>query len=74
MPRVNKYVYIWVVQGNYGYGHGWEDLTAEEKYSEGRARLREYRENEPGTSLRLIHRRELNPEAVKSAITGILGA
>ena len=26
MPRPNKYLYLYVVQGNYG-GHGWEDLA-----------------------------------------------
>lgn len=48
-----------VIQGNYGYGHGWEDLTAETTREEALARLREYRENEPGTSFRRIRRREL---------------
>lgn len=59
--RVNKFLYLWVVQGNYGWGHGFEDLTAEDTYSEGRARLREYRDNEPGIRHRLVHRREPNP-------------
>lgn len=56
----NKYVYLHVVQGN--YGQGWEDVTAEEKRSEARARLREYRENEPQYAHRLIRRRERNEE------------
>ena len=47
---------LWVLQGKYGYGDGWEDLTAEESHSEIRQRLREYRENEPGTSLRIRRR------------------
>lgn len=59
-PR--KFVYLWVLQGNYGYGHGWEDLTAEETHKEIRERRKEYRENEAGTPLRVIHRREPNPE------------
>lgn len=42
------------VQGN--YGHGWEDLTSEDSRKEGRARLREYRENE-NYPFRLICRR-----------------
>lgn len=43
---------FWVVQGNYGYG--WEDLTAEDTFKEIRARVKEYRENEPpGVSLRV---------------------
>ena len=28
--RVAKTKLIHVVQGNYGYGHGWEDVTAED--------------------------------------------
>lgn len=34
------------LQGN--YGQGWECLTTEERRSEARERLREYRENEGG--------------------------
>ena len=55
----NKYQYLHVLQGNYGYGHGWEDLCASESYREGRQNLKEYRENEGG-NYRLIERRELN--------------
>lgn len=58
MKQPTKYLYLHVLQGDYGHGHGWEDLTAEESYSEIRARLKEYRENEGGT-YRLIKRREL---------------
>ncbi len=57
---MNKYSYLYVLQGNYGYGHGWEDLTAEESRKEIRDRRREYVENEPGTPLRVIRRRERN--------------
>lgn len=56
--RVPKTRVIFVVQGNYGYGHGWEDVTAEERGKEGLKRLREYRENEVGVPFRLIRRRE----------------
>lgn len=56
--RVAKTKLVWVVQGNYGYGHGWEDLTAEESGKEARDRIREYRENERGVPFRLIRRRE----------------
>lgn len=62
MSRTNKYAYIYVLQGNYGYGDGWEDLTAEESYREIRNRLKEYRENEGG-NYRIIQRRELNRES-----------
>jgi hypothetical protein len=56
--RVPKTRLIWVVQGNYGYGSGWEDVTAEESSKEIRERIREYRENEPGVPFRLRRRRE----------------
>lgn len=45
----------WNVQGSYGCG--WEDVTAEDSYREARARLREYRENQPQYPHRLIKRR-----------------
>lgn len=54
---MNKYTYLWVLQGCYGFG--WEDLTCEELFTEIRARLKEYRENEGGR-YRIINRRELN--------------
>ena len=58
--RKNKYVYLFVLQGNYGY-HGWEDLTASENRQEVRDDLKAYRENEGGV-YRIIRRRELNKE------------
>ena len=48
---------VWVVLGNYGYGHGWEAVTEEAKYQEGKQRLKEYRENEPQFSHKLVCRR-----------------
>ena len=57
MCKMNKYNYIFVLQGN--YGQGYEDLTAEESFKAIRDRLKEYRENEGG-SYRIINRRELN--------------
>lgn len=66
MPRINKYDYLVVLQGDYGYGHGWEDLCAAGDTAAGwreiRANRREYRENEGG-SYRIIQRRELRQEA-----------
>jgi hypothetical protein len=64
--RPNKYVYLHVLQGHYGYAtegtgemvsQGWEDLCASESFAEVRANLRDYRENEGGR-YRLIQRRE----------------
>ena len=46
---------IFVLQGT--YGHGWEDLTAEETREEIRQRLKEYRENEGG-NYRIVRKRE----------------
>ena len=36
---------MWVVQVNYGYGHGWEDECVENNRAEALQRLKEYREN-----------------------------
>ncbi len=62
---MNKYTYLYIIQGNYGYGHGWEDEAASESYSEARADLKAYRENSPYPS-RMIQRRELNETEVLS--------
>ena len=64
---MTKYEYLYVLQGNYGYGHGWEDLSAEDKsqphaYRRIRQTLKEYRENEGGR-YRIIERRELRQPA-----------
>ena len=45
-PRTRKTSDSYVLQGN--YGHGWEDLTAENTLAEIRQRRKEYRENEGG--------------------------
>lgn len=55
--KKNKYVYLYILQGQYGYG--WEDLTATESYREIRADRKAYVGNERG-SYRIIKRRELN--------------
>lgn len=60
----NKYLYEHVVQGNYGYGYGWEDVCTEEDPVEAQARYREYREAEPQYPHRVIERRVPNPEYV----------
>ena len=57
----NKFAYLWILQGNYGYGHGWEDLCDSESYLEIRQNLKEYHENEGG-NYRLIERRVKNEE------------
>jgi len=54
---MNKYQYLFVLQGNYGFGY--EDLTASENRKEIRQNLKEYRDNEGG-DYRIIQRRVLN--------------
>lgn len=63
--RVNKYLYLKVIQGDYGCG--WEDLCAydtadPEEMKECRSDYKAYRENERQYAHRVIRRRELNPE------------
>jgi hypothetical protein len=45
----------YAIQGN--YGQGFEDVTTETTRKEAKERLKEYRENEPQYSHRLIIRR-----------------
>lgn len=56
--KVNKYIYLNVLQGNYGFG--FEDLTASENYKEIKQDLKDYRQNEHGL-YRIIKRRVINP-------------
>lgn len=39
------------------YTHGWEEVTAEDTRAEAKERLKEYRENEPGTAFKLVRKR-----------------
>jgi hypothetical protein len=41
------------IQGNYGFGHRYETVTAEDSFPEAKQRLREYYENEPGIPFRI---------------------
>lgn len=61
--RNRKYDYLFVVQGNYGFGHGWEDLCASTVRSEARANLKDYLLNEGGFPHRMIQRRVLREAA-----------
>jgi hypothetical protein len=68
---MNKFSYLLVLQGNYGFGHGWEDLSAEDKAQTGawkrvKQTAKEYRENE-GARYRIIERREANSNAKENA-------
>lgn len=62
MKKINKYLYVWIVQGMYSSNYGWEDVYTGEDYRDARARLKEYRENETNYPHRLIQRREPNPD------------
>ena len=52
----NKFEYLYIVQGNYGYG--FDDLTTHDTYKSARIDLKDYRANE-SVPHRIIQRREL---------------
>ena len=58
MPNGTIYtrLYEYVIQGNYGYGHRYEDLTAEDTRTDAMLRLHEYRDNEPGVPFKVVSR------------------
>jgi len=49
---IRKTVDEWRVYGFYP-PYGWEEVTCEETFREGKQRLKEYRENEPQTRFKL---------------------
>jgi len=59
MPNGTIYspIYEYVIQGNYGCEHGFEDLTAEDTCTDAMFRLHEYRDNEPGVVFKMVARR-----------------
>ena len=56
--RINKYRYLYVVQGNNGYG--WGDECSEETFVDAKRTVKEYRAN-CKWPFRIIRRRVLNP-------------
>jgi hypothetical protein len=72
-PRHQHSTITHVIQGDYGYGDGWEDLTAATTRDEALARLREYRGNEPGIAFRWIRRRERAAPIPKKSIAPVRG-
>lgn len=66
MPRVNKYLYLFVVQGLYPGPHGWEDVGGGATWREARDDIRAYRNNAPEYTYRVIRRREPNPAHASS--------
>ena len=59
MSKTNKYLYMYVVQGN--YGSYWEDLAESDTHKEARYNLKEYRISSGPAPHRIIQRREPNP-------------
>lgn len=49
---------VYYLLANYGYGHGWEKETAEYSRAEIKDRLKEYRQNAPSYSYKIVKRRE----------------
>ena len=64
MKKQNKYSYLTVLQGNYGYG--WDDLMQWDNskddliFRSSREHLAWYRQNEKQALHRIVKRRELN--------------
>lgn len=58
MPNGTTYtrLYEYEIQGNYGYGNGFECVTTEETRTDAMLRLQEYRENEPGVPFKVVAR------------------
>lgn len=57
--KVNKWLYLWVVQGNYGYR--WDDLVTHENRIDALNDYKWYKQNEQYPH-RIITRRKLNPK------------
>mgnify|MGYP001576963620 CR=1 FL=1 len=56
MAYKRKTVDTWELFGN--YGQGWETLCSGYTFAELRQNKKDYRENEPGTPLRTVWKRE----------------
>lgn len=56
MAYVRKTETLYVIQGNYGYGQGWEDVDSNTDVTRARTNLALYRENEAGIPFRLVCR------------------
>ena len=60
MPKPNKYLYFFVVQGN--YGDYWEDVAETDTWKEALYNLNEYRISSGPAPHRIIKRREPKPK------------
>jgi len=57
MAYVRKTKDEYEIQGNYGYGDGWECETTEETYKEAKEQLKAYRENISEVPHRIVKKR-----------------
>lgn len=57
MPYQRKTQDVYEIQGNYGYGHGFECVNTETTMFDARRSMRKYRENEKGTTFRIVKKR-----------------
>jgi hypothetical protein len=57
MAYKRKTIDEYEIQGNYGYGYGFECVTTEETRQAAKEQIRCYRENEPGISFRIVKKR-----------------
>jgi hypothetical protein len=73
MKKINKYLYLHVIQGYYGSQYGWEDIDQSESRKEARVNYKLYCQEEKGYQHRMMERRELNPAYTQHAINAILG-
>jgi hypothetical protein len=60
--NLHKYLEEYVIQGDYGNGHGWEDLNSEPVWRDVAENFQQYTEAEPDAAYRIITRRVPNPD------------
>lgn len=57
MPYIRKTQDEFEIQGYYSPQYGFEMVTAEDNWKDAKATRKEYRENEPGVSFRIVKKR-----------------
>ena len=63
IKKLTKWVKVYIIQGFYGNGTGWEDEAADTSYLKAKQNLKEYQNNSTYPS-RLITRRVLRSEYI----------
>jgi hypothetical protein len=61
----------WAIGANFGYGHGWEEVTAADRFSEARQLLKNYRENDPQHHYSIKLKREKIEENPSTSLTAV---